>query len=219
MIVQRYAVYTGIAGLLVHLGCATSTPPTVTPIEPEPTNTEAKQVKAKSGKVYTVHLGPAWYKFRASGLGITVEEAKQRDDAISDREPPPGFWDAQIATEAAAIWGALCNDCHGGRRRVSEARSIKNPTSDWGRSTGYFFGRGREHARIFRTIYNGGEMKDEQPSEMPAWGGRLAREQIWAVVYYIEYQSGGVSGPFPPGLYPQRSQDSEEERFEIKDHR
>ena len=45
---------------------------------------------------------------------------------------------------------------------------------------------------------------DGNPSEMPAWGPRLSREQIWSLVYYIEHESRGILGDFPPGLYPER---------------
>jgi hypothetical protein len=31
-----------------------------------------------------------------------------------------------------------------------------------------------------------------------AWRGRLAREQIWAILYFLEFQSGGIEGRFPP---------------------
>ncbi len=37
---------------------------------------------------------------------------------------------------------------------------------------------------------------------MPAWRGKLSKEQIWALIYFIEFQSGGIEGRFPPSLYP-----------------
>jgi hypothetical protein len=42
---------------------------------------------------------------------------------------------------------------------------------------------------------------------MPAWRGRLAREQIWAILYFLEFQSGGIEGRFPPSLYPRLQTD------------
>ena len=35
---------------------------------------------------------------------------------------------------------------------------------------------------------------------MPAWRGKLSKEQIWALIYFVEYQSGGIEGRFPPSL-------------------
>jgi len=39
---------------------------------------------------------------------------------------------------------------------------------------------------------------------MIAWKKELSREQIWALLYFLEYQSGGIEGRFPPSLYPRR---------------
>jgi mono/diheme cytochrome c family protein len=51
---------------------------------------------------------------------------------------------------------------------------------------GFFFGGDSMRAGIYRRISEGGEVKDSQPSEMPAWRDTLAREQIWALVRHIE---------------------------------
>ena len=40
---------------------------------------------------------------------------------------------------------------------------------------------------------------------MPAWRGKLSKEQIWALIYFVEYQSGGIEGRFPPSLYPRET--------------
>jgi hypothetical protein len=39
---------------------------------------------------------------------------------------------------------------------------------------------------------------------MPAWRNTLANEMIWALLYFLEYQSGGVESRFPPSLFPRR---------------
>jgi len=196
----------GSAALFMTLGCPSGGAPPPATIEPEPVS---DLLTDKAGNTFKVHLGPAWFQTRARWLAMTPRAAVDRDAAISDQSPPLGFWDEQTATEAAAIWGALCNDCHGGRRKVSAAVNMPAPRSDWAKGeTSYFFGRPRTHAEIFRTIYNGAAPKDGKPSEMPSWGGKLSREQIWAMIYFIEYQSGGTEGDFPPGLYPQRNPDA-----------
>ena len=33
------------------------------------------------------------------------------------------------------------------------------------------------------------------------------REQIWALLYFLEFQSGGIEGRFPPSLYPRMRSD------------
>ena len=44
-------------------------------------------------------------------------------------------------------------------------------------------------------------------SEMPPWRGKIAKELIWALLYFLEYQSGGIEGRFPPSLYPRLQTD------------
>lgn len=194
---QRIGLMLSASALLAS--CATQ-PVTFETIEPEP----AQSVRDERGNVFKVHLAQSWYPFRAAQLGITVNDAVARDEAMNDAGPPDGFWDQQTATEAAAIWGGLCNDCHGGRRSVARASEIPAPPPNWGRQEGLFFGRKRSHGDIFEVIQSGGEAIDGQPSEMPAWGPRLSREQIWSLVYYIEHESRGILGDFPPGLYPEQ---------------
>ena len=61
------------------------------------------------------------------------------------------------------------------------------------------------HVEIFRTIYNGKIEKEGNRWKMPAWRGKLSKEQIWALIYFVEFQSGGIEGRFPPSLYPRES--------------
>jgi hypothetical protein len=57
-------------------------------------------------------------------------------------------------------------------------------------------------AEIYTTISNGKIDRVENRPRMPAWRGKLSSEMIWALIYFIEYQSGGIEGRFPPSLYP-----------------
>ena len=165
---------------------------------------EVAAIEPSLVRTYRAHLGPAWFEHRARRFGITAQEARERDADISALAPPPGFWDEEMATEAAAIWTGLCNDCHGGRRSIREARQTAPPPAAWPKDESYFFGRRRHPQAVFQTILTGGPEVDGKASEMPAWGNDLAREQIWALVWYVETQSGGTLGQFPPGLYPHR---------------
>ena len=76
------------------------------------------------------------------------------------------------------------------------------PPAGWGRGDGLFFGNRRPYETLFHVVYNGGPERNGKRSEMPAWKGKLAKEQIWAILYFLEYQSGGIEGRFPPSLYP-----------------
>lgn len=193
-----------VTSLALVVGCARATTP-VPVIEPTPAGEPAAGANERKVTTYTVRLGSAWFTARGEWLGVTPKDAERRDAVISDSIPPPDFWDRQTATEAAALWGGLCNDCHGGRRRVSTAKEIPPPAPDWPTKQAFFFGRPRLPGAEFRTIFGGGPPRGEVPSEMPAWGRKLSREQIWALVYFIAWESGGVEGAFPPGLFPKRS--------------
>ena len=149
-----------------------------------------------------LHLADDWWRFRADFLRTTVAQVRERDSAFSERQPPPVFWDQQTALEAAGVWGALCNECHGGRRRLEDAMKMPPPPAGWGRGEGLFFGVRRSYEALFNIVYNGGPERSGKRSEMPAWRNRLAKEQIWAILYFLEYQSGGIEGRFPPSLYP-----------------
>lgn len=154
---------------------------------------------------YPIHIEGKWFPFRSEHLGLPVDAVQRRDRAIRGERAPTDFWDEQTAIEAVSIWSALCNECHGGRRKLRDALDMPPPPEGWGAGTGLFFGKKRPYQEIFEIIENGGpDQPNGKPSEMPNWGKRLAREQIWSLIYFLEYQSGGVEGRFPPSLYPRQ---------------
>lgn len=159
-------------------------------------------VQKPAGEQALPHIGDKWWKFRADFLNISESEARDRDAAISGDRAPSGFWDKQTATETVAIWGSLCNECHGGRRRLRDAMVMPGPVPGWGRGEGLFFGNRRDYAAVFATVDQGGAPREGVRSQMPAWSGKLAREEMWALLYFLEFQSGGIEGRFPPSLYP-----------------
>ena len=131
-------------------------------------------------------------------------EAKRRDAAMSLTKAPQHFWDQQTAVEAVSVWSMLCNECHGGRRAVEDAVTMPSPAPAWGEGEGLFFGNKRAYRHAFDIIFNGGPEQNGARSEMIAWKKELSREQIWSLLYFLEYQSGGIEGRFPPSLYPRR---------------
>jgi mono/diheme cytochrome c family protein len=155
-----------------------------------------------------LHIGDLWWPFRAEFLNISDDEVKSRDAAISERQAPANFWDRQTARETASIWGSLCNECHGGRRSLNDALAMPAPPPGWGRGEGLFFGNRREYSAVFATVNLGGPVRDGKRSKMPAWTGKLPKEQMWALLYFLEFQSGGIEGRFPPSLYPRPLQEN-----------
>lgn len=221
------AMIGGAAGLLA---CATAdTPgPTASGIEPPPHTIEPPRAKptasaagadrtfvfsrARKAQAPTeeivLHVSEKWWRFRGDRLKLTEAQARDRDNAVSEKEAPADFWDAQTAREAVETWTAVCNECHGGRRRVEDAVTMPVPPPKWGKGEGLFFGQRRPYADVFSVIYKGGPERNGERSEMPAWRGKLAKEMIWSLLYFLEYQSGGIEGRFPPSLYPRQSDEA-----------
>ncbi len=157
-------------------------------------------------KALPIHLREAWWPFRAEFLGISPADAKRRDAAFAGGDAPKDFWDEQTAVEAVSVWTVLCNECHGGRRSVRDALATPAPAPGWGKGDGIFFGNRRSYRHVFDIVSNGGPPQNGERSEMIAWRKELSREQIWALLYFLEYQSGGVLGRFAPSLYPRRTE-------------
>jgi hypothetical protein len=82
------------------------------------------------------------------------------------------------------------------------------PPLKWGKGEGLFFGQRRPYADVFGVIYKGGPERNGEKSEMPSWKGKLAKEMIWSLLYFLEYQSGGIEGRFAPSLYPRQSDEA-----------
>lgn len=167
---------------------------------------EARGPTPEEVRALPIHLNESWWPFRARQLRMTVAETKRRDAAISRSQAPSDFWDEQTAVEAVSVWTVLCNECHGGRRNVEDALKTPTPAPAWGQGEGLFFGNRRAYQHVFDIVYNGGPNQNGARSEMIAWKKELSREQIWALLYFLEYQSGGIEGRFPPSLYPRRSE-------------
>jgi len=157
---------------------------------------------AKPVEAAPLHIGDKWWRFRADFLNMTEAQAKDRDNAISELKAPANFWDKQTALETVQIWGHLCNECHGGRRHMKDAMSMPLPPPGWGAGDGLFFGNRRDYSAVFAIINGGGPERNGKRSQMPPWSGKLAKEEMWALLYFLEYQSGGIEGRFPPSLYP-----------------
>ncbi|MEW5853685.1 MAG: c-type cytochrome [Myxococcota bacterium] len=133
-------------------------------------------------------LGDEWFRARAAYLGITEEQARARDAALPEDAPPDGIWDSQTGPQAALIFAAQCAGCHGPEGSL-EGVPVTDPAprklGTMGMRMGFLFGRDKMRAGLYQKISNGGK-PPAKPSPMPKFQGALAREQIWALVRYIE---------------------------------
>jgi hypothetical protein len=198
------------------MGCAETVPPPVTieptvavgPASPEDQGfvlSRAPAVAAARAALVDIHIGERWWHFRSDYLRTAEPQVRAHDSDISEVQAPDRFWDDQTAVEAINVWTAVCNECHGGRRRLEDALKMPPPAPEWGRGEGLFFGARRRYADVFMVVYRGGPDRKGVRSEMPAWRGKISKELIWAILYFLEYQSGSIEGRFPPSLYPRRT--------------
>jgi hypothetical protein len=202
-----------LAGAVV-LGCAAQQQRTIEPIAAGESTGSASgedaafvlSRRANQAKKAPIQLntGDKWWGYRARALQISEGQARARDAEMSEVRPPEVFWDRQTAVEVVSVWSAVCNECHGGRRKMEDAVDMPAPPEGWGKGEGLFFGARRRYSEVFAVVYRGGPERNGIPSEMPAWKGKLPKELIWSVLYFLEYQSGGIEGRFPPSLYPRR---------------
>jgi hypothetical protein len=151
-----------------------------------------------------IHINESWWPLRARHLGITLAQAQKRDAQLSEARVPTGFWDSQTSVEAVSVWTVLCNECHGGRRSREDVLEMPEPPVGWGAGEGLFFGQRRTYKQMFETVHNGGPVRESGRAEMPAWRQILSTEMIWALLYFLEYQSGGIESHFAPSLQPRR---------------
>ncbi len=158
-----------IAPLLLALGCATSTGPTES-IEPD----------APRPKV-----GAAWFKLRAEQLGVSMDAAKARDAAFDPSNAPDDFWNPETAINTGAVWNALCAECHGGQLDPRDAAKFPAPSPGWAKGTGQMFAEPRPLPAAYAKVFDG----SDDPKKMPPWKDKLAREQIWALVHYVNQLS------------------------------
>lgn len=83
---------------------------------------------------------------------------------------------ATRAAEGAKLFVAYnCMDCHGADGSGAMGPSLQDGRWHYGGSAG----------EIYESIYEG------RPGGMPAWGGRIADDQIWRLVTYVQSLAKG----------------------------
>lgn len=158
--------------LCAALGCASSsTSNTIEPDAPRP------------------KVGAAWFTMRAQQLGVSMTDAKKRDATFDPGTVPTDFWNPATATNTGAVWNALCAECHGGQMDPGDAAKLPAPAVGWGTGTGRIFAEDRPLPAAYAKIFDG----SDDPKKMPPWKDKLSREQIWALVHFVEQLSNTAS--------------------------
>lgn len=137
----------------------------------------------------------AWLKWRAELRDISFDDARVTDMAISEtRNPFDSRSDADAVSMGAVIFKFHCARCHGEDARgrgpaLLPDMHAKDFHDVLPRIASTLYG-GRPR-KWFRIISNGTgdtvQYPDEPPgTAMPAFSDKLAREQIWLVITYLQ---------------------------------
>ena len=97
-----------------------------------------------------------------------------RDRPLALRNPLEGNANAKkIGSQLYVSYN--CIDCHGADGSGAMGPSLADGRWHFGGTPG----------ELFESIYQG------RPDGMPAWGGRIANDQIWSLITYIQSLSAG----------------------------
>ena len=138
----------------------------------------------------------AFLKRRAEELGITFAEAERRDKGLSStRNPFNARRDPAAVSRGAVIYKNECMACHG-EHVDGRGPALPLPLDSLNfHRTGLRWDitmRGGAAAKWFKTIENGTSVEVKDPSgtpitiSMPPFKDRLAREQAWLAVTYLQ---------------------------------
>ena len=113
--------------------------------------------------------------------GRFVAHAEHIQPGLAVVRPAPALANPYEGNAGAVKTGATlfvsynCADCHG-----ADGSGAMGPSLQDGR---WHFGG--SPAEVFQSIYEG------RPDGMPAWGGRIADDQIWMLVSYVRSLAAG----------------------------
>lgn len=122
-----------------------------------------------------------WIFFRSVSRNIPLSEAEKQDLAISEDVPYTSI-DEPLKKEAFLIWRDMCALCHGinGDPKDSLIAEPKpKKLGGFGMRLGFLFGQDKMRVGIYKVIRDG-------KGRMPGFRRELSREQMWAVVRFLE---------------------------------
>jgi len=138
----------------------------------------------------------AFLATKAKDLGISIEEARRQDEAISTKHNPfHARRDPSAVSRGAVIFKHECISCHG-EHADGRGPALPVPLNSINfHKTGLRFDitiRGGSASKWFHTIQTGKEAhtKDEACNPvtitMPGFHDRLTKEQTWLAVTYLQ---------------------------------
>lgn len=183
-----------ILGVVLLASCAQAPTTTAAPAPPPPTAaprpTPDPKVAEGSVAVGTPEAD-RWRAARAERLGLSVEAAGLRDQAMEHGPGDDGlWWDEQLAAETHELWERLCKECHHGSRKREKVLAFPPPPRDWARTPTRFFTWDHEPRVAFEIVMAGAKARPGE-KDMPAWKDQLSREQVWGLIYFVNRVSVG----------------------------
>lgn len=190
MTLSRRSVFAGMAVLVLLAGINCSGPQPLT-----------KAIRASDEHAYVQRLNAANYDGRAAFFAWMADERRidlasleTRDRSLGEtRNPFDAYEDAAAVSRGAVIYKLHCARCHGeDARGRGPAALIDHPANDFhdfGNRFASTLHRGAPR-RWFKSISEGYgdtlQYPDGPSRAMPAFGDKLAREQIWLVITYLQ---------------------------------
>lgn len=185
---------------------------------PQPLSTA---IRPNDERAYVERLNAANYNGRAAFLAWKSDERRvglasleKQDQAMSETKNPfDAYKDFAAVSHGAVIYKYHCARCHGedGRGRGPSALP-GHPANDF-HSFGNRFAstlhRGAPR-RWFKSIFEGCgntlKYPDGPTQAMPAFGDKLAREQIWLVITYLQSLDAKAPPSGPPACNQRRGE-------------
>jgi len=177
------------AGLLIIIGACAGPIPLSQAIWPQH-DKEYRQMLAADPQ----NPQAAWYAWTAAHEGISVDEARARDQELSTTHNPyRANRDGAAVSRGAVIYRAMCQRCHGADARGDGGDLLPGHAPRDMHAFGSRFAatiHGGAPRAWFRKINAGfGDVvqyPDGSSTAMPAFGDTLARAQIWQVITYLQ---------------------------------
>jgi len=136
----------------------------------------------------------AWFKWKAKAEGVETGVIQTRDEALSaTKNPFDARRDADAVSRGALIYEANCMQCHGtDARGKGKLMPAEDPCRDFHAFDMRFAVtlHGGAPRSWFKKVSEGYTPEANQSAgrkrAMPAFNARLAREQIWLAITYLQ---------------------------------
>lgn len=129
---------------------------------------------------------------KSAQSGIPVQQVVAADEALSDAINPYSYKDSGAVESGKVIFAAHCAQCHGVEADGSGPPpfgGLKKMNFHNSHKRMFVQMNGRAPANWFSNSYNGMKSSESDDAVMPPQKQKLAREQIWLAITYLEHVS------------------------------